>query len=136
MLFKSIETEISFNLLIWGLCSMVGGITFILFENSFMNAIGFQFIIWGLIDSLIAIGPGIYRWIRNHEHIENLKKLKKILIVNAILDIGYVIIGFIIFIGFFEINQYNGHGLGVIIQGAFLAVFDTYYAIKIILKGF
>ena len=107
MFFKSIETEISFNLLIWG-----------------------------LIDSLIAIGPGIYRWIRNHEHIENLKKLKKILIVNAILDIGYVIIGFIIFIGFFEINQYNGHGLGVIIQGGFLAVFDTYYAIKIISKGF
>jgi len=84
MLFKSIETEISFNLLIWGLCSMVGGITFILFENSFMNAIGFQFIIWGLIDSLIAIGPGIYRWIRNHEHIENLKKLKKIFIKNNV----------------------------------------------------
>ena len=101
-----------------------------------MNAIGFQFIIWGLIDSLIAIGPGIYRWIRNNEHIENLKKLKNILIVNAILHIGYVIIGFIIFIGFSESNQYNGHGLGVIIQGAFLAVFDTYYAIKIISKGF
>ncbi len=76
MLFKSIETEISFNLLVWGLCSMVGGITFIFFENSFMNAIGFQFIIWGLIDSLIAIGPRIYRWIRNHEHVENLKNLK------------------------------------------------------------
>ena len=136
MLFKSIETEISFNLLIWGLCSMIGGVTFIFFDNPFMSAVGFQFIIWGFIDSLIAIGPRIYRWVRNNEHTENLNKLKKILIVNSFLDIGYIVIGFIIFIGFFEINQYNGHGLGVIIQGAFLAVFDTYYAIKIISKGF
>ena len=47
-----------------------------------------------------------------------------------------VIIGILIFIGIFNINEYNGHGIGVIIQGSFLAIFDTYYAVKIKAKGF
>ena len=69
-------------------------------------------------------------------HIENLTKLKKILIINSLLDLGYVTIGILIFIGIFNINEYNGHGIGVIIQGSFLALFDTYYAVKIKAKGF
>ena len=63
-------------------------------------------------------------------------RLKKILIINSVLDLGYIAIGIIIFIGIFNINEYNGHGIGVIIQGSFLAIFDTYYAVKIKAKGF
>lgn len=135
MRFNSIGTEISFNLLVWGLSSIVGGVTFMFFQNTFMNALGFQFIIWGTIDSGIAVGPIIYRSIRKLNHEENLTKLKKILLVNVFLDIGYIFLGIIIFIGIIKINEYNGHGLGVIIQGGFLALFDTYYVVKIITKG-
>ena len=74
--------------------------------------------------------------IHSKRHIENLTKLKKILLINSVLDLGYIAIGIIIFIGIFNINEYNGHGIGVIIQGSFLAIFDTYYAVKIKAKGF
>ena len=50
--------------------------------------------------------------------------------------LAFTAIGILIFIGIFNINEYNGHGIGVIIQGSFLALFDTYYAVKIKAKGF
>ena len=60
--------------------------------------------------------------------------------LEALGDINYGLLGLIggltIFIGIFNINEYNGHGIGVIIQGSFLAIFDTYYAVKIKAKGF
>ena len=135
-MFKSIETEISFILTVWGISSMIGGLNFLYFDNPFMDAVGFQFLIWGLIDALIALAPPFFRKIRGKRHIENLTKLKKILLINSVLDLGYIAIGIIIFIGIFNINEYNGHGIGVIIQGSFLAIFDTYYAVKIKAKGF
>jgi len=135
-MFKSIEKEISFVLTAWGISSMIGGLTFLYFDNSFMDAVGFQFLIWGLIDALIALTPPFFRKLRSKEHIENLTKLKRILIINSVLDLGYIATGIIIFIGIFNINEYNGHGIGVIIQGSFLAIFDTYYAVKIKAKGF
>ena len=58
-MFKSIETEISFILTVWGISSMIGGLTFLYFDNPFMDAIGFQFLIWGLIDALIALAHSI-----------------------------------------------------------------------------
>ena len=115
---------------------MIGGLTFLYFDNPFMDAVGFQFLIWGFIDALIALAPPFFRKIRGNKHVENLTKLKKILIINSVLDLGYIAIGIIIFIGIFNINEYNGHGIGVIIQGSFLAIFDTYYAVKIKAKGF
>jgi hypothetical protein len=135
-MFKSIETEISFILTVWGISSMIGGLTFLYFDDPFMTAIGFQFLIWGLIDTIIALAPKAYRKLRRSNHIENLTKLKKVLIINSFLDLSYITIGILIFIGIFNINEYNGHGIGVIIQGSFLALFDTYYAVKINGKGF
>ena len=55
----------------------------------------------------------------------NLPKLKKILGINSILDLFYVLVGILLFLGIFNINQ--GHGIGVIIQGGFLLIFDFYY---------
>ena len=133
MFFKDIEIEISFMLLVWGLISIVGGLTFIYFDNPFMDAVGFQFIVWGSIDALIAIFPSVIKTLKKEKKEQNLNKLKNILLINSFLDLGYIMVGCLIFIGFFEINQYNGHGVGVIIQGSFLAVFDTFYALKIIL---
>ena len=132
MLFRDIELEISFILLVWGLLSIVGGLTFLYFNNPFMDAVGFQFIVWGAIDAIIAIFPSIIKALKKENKEQNLNKLKNILLVNSFLDLGYIVVGCLIFIGFFQINQYNGHGVGVIIQGIFLAVFDTFYALKII----
>ena len=107
-----------------------------IYQNASLKGCAFQFLIWGLIDALIALAPPFFRKIRGKRHIENLTKLKKILLINSFLDLGYIAIGTIIFIGIFNINEYNGHGIGVIIQGSFLAIFDTYYAVKIKAKGF
>ena len=41
------------------------------------------------------------------------------------MDLFYVLAGIFLFFGIFDINQ--GHGIGVIIQGGFLLIFDFYY---------
>ncbi len=130
MKIKNVEQEISLNLFIWGLCSSLNGIILLFFDNSFITAIGFQFIIWGLIDCLIAIFPLIIRKIRNQSYIQNLPKLRKILGINSILDLLYVLVGIFLFLGIFDINK--GHGIGVIVQGGFLLIFDFYYYLVIV----
>lgn len=125
MKIKNVEQEISLNLFIWGLCSALNGIILFFFDNSFINAIGFQFIIWGLIDCLIAMFPFVLRKFKKESHIQNLPKLKKILGINSVLDLFYVLVGILLFLGIFNINQ--GHGIGVVIQGGFLLIFDFYY---------
>ena len=62
---------------------MIGGLTFY-FNNSFIVPL-LQFFILGLIDTIIALAPSVYRKIRKSKHIENLTKLKKILIINSSL---------------------------------------------------
>jgi hypothetical protein len=69
--------------------------------------------------------PFVLRKFKKESHIQNLPKLKKILGINSILDLFYVLVGILLFLGIFNINQ--GHGIGVIIQGGFLLIFDFYY---------
>ncbi len=49
-------------------------------------------------------------------------KFRKILLINTLLDIGYLAVGF----GLARANnvKWHGHGQGILIQGGFLLLFD------------
>jgi hypothetical protein len=109
----------------WGLTSIAMGITLFFFQVDFLRSLSYQFLIWGLINFFL----GIYPLVRNS--VPNRSKLYKILLVNSFLDIIYIIISILlIFQIIFEGESVVGHGFGVLIQGLFLLIFDTYYGIK------
>ena len=124
-LLSLLQRQLSVILTSWGLTSIVMGVTLFFFQVDFLRSMSYQFLIWGLINFILGIIP----LIRNS--VPNRSKLYKILLVNSLLDIIYILVSLLlIFQILFEGESSVGHGFGVLIQGLFLLFFDTYYGIK------
>lgn len=113
-------------LLIWGGINMIFGIFFLISFLDVVKGTLFQALLWGVIDGLLGLGILLFK----KEF--NLNKIKKILLINLYLDVGYVAVGILLMVlggnGFLI-----GNGLGVVIQGGFLFILDLihYRHIKI-----
>ena len=115
--------KISFRNII--LIILVG--TLFYFNNDFIRGIGTQFLAWGLVNSLI----GIFVILRKSQ--QSAKKLAKILLFNSFLDLIYLLIAIVlIFEIFINGDSSVGHGFGVLFQGFFLLILETYYGIRIL----
>ena len=124
--FIFVQNQISIILLGWGLISILMGATLFYFNNDFIRGIGTQFLVWGLVNSSI----GIFVILRKSQH--SSKKLAKILLFNSFLDLIYLFVAIVlIFEIFINGDSAVGHGFGVLFQGFFLLIFDTYYGIRI-----
>jgi len=109
-------------------------------RGKFWRSLGGQFIVWGAIDALIAIGGQVAfeNRLKNtpeSDMPERLKKdkrnLKIALWVNTGLDVLYMIGGVRWMGRQSDDESARGNGLGVLIQGTFLFFFDLYHAIKL-----
>lgn len=133
-----VQRTLAQRLLFWGGLSIALGTMLNRMRSPFWRGFGFQFIIWGTIDALIALIAGKSKPAQQVKDgilqldQENRKKrnLASILWVNTVLDIIYVIIGL-------RINQskgasnplWRGQGSGIAIQGGFLFLFDLVHAL-------
>jgi hypothetical protein len=109
----------------WSVLSMGVGTAQMLSPNPFTRAFGMQNLIWGAIDGGIALYGGYQ--LRNTDWLSrNLKKersdFRKILLVNTLLDIGYVGLGYGLLRS--SNSRWHGHGTGILVQGGFLLLFD------------
>jgi hypothetical protein len=120
-------------LLQWGIFSCIAGF-FLRSGGLFWKGLGNQFIAWGAIDAAIAIGGQLASNNRldqfeNPGNVEvkqkEAKSLGRLLWINAVLDIFYVLGGL------WWSKRDKGNGLGVLLQGAFLLIFDVYHALKL-----
>jgi hypothetical protein len=95
---------------------------------------GAQFKVWGLIDALIALfGTRSVKARRSrlpdpyYPQVlqEETRGLRDLLWINTALDLVYIAGGIllVLFRGRSE-SRWRGHGFGIIIQGAFLFLFD------------
>ena len=124
--FIFVQNQISIILLGWGLISLLMGVTLFFFNNDFIRGIGTQFLIWGIVNSLIAL------FSIKRKSQSNSIKLAKILLFNSFLDLIYLLVAIVlIFEIFINGDSAVGHGFGVLFQGFFLLIFDTYYGIRI-----
>jgi hypothetical protein len=122
-----VQNQFSIILLGWGLISILMGATLFYFNNDFIRGIGTQFLAWGLVNSLI----GIFVILRKSQ--QSAKKLAKILLFNSFLDLIYLLIAIVlIFEIFINGDSSVGHGFGVLFQGFFLLILETYYGIRIL----
>ena len=128
------------RLLRWGVVSIIVGLLLQRHRHPLWRGIGAQSAGWGLIDALIALVGGISTQNKiaslpnpgdiQAQHKEK-SSLKTILWVNAGLDVLYVLGGAWVARSDKGDGIRRGHGLGIMLQGGFLFVFDFLHALFI-----
>ncbi len=132
------QLQITNRLLMWSLLSIMSGVGLILSRVPLLRGIGVQAATWGAIDAAIAVigqrasntrlarpdalEPGtLARESRN---------LVRILLINTGLDVFYVLGGALLAATKGRQNEEaRGHGVGIMVQGGFLFLFDLYHAL-------
>lgn len=97
-----------------------------------LRAMGQQFLAWGFIDLLIArfgARQARKKEARGDEVPKERRSIRRLLWLNTFLDVGYMAGGLHLMNKHDEVKQ--GHGRGILIQGAFLFVFDLIHALLV-----
>ncbi|MDT3316177.1 hypothetical protein Q9S71_05015 [Microbacterium sp. KSW4-11] len=119
---KTVAATVVRRLTRWGTASVVLGGALALFPRT--RAFGLQNLMWGAIDVALA------EFTRRQGGVPKKRMLRRILLVNTALDVGYVATGAHLAVRTPSLNgrlspaEARGHGLAVIIQGAALFVID------------
>ncbi|TFF88898.1 MAG: hypothetical protein EU550_00390 [Promethearchaeota archaeon] len=122
---KNIKKIIGLPLLIWGGISILVAAFGLFSPSNLIKGVLLQAFFWGIIDAILGLGTVLFK----KEF--DLVKIKKILLINTYLDIGYIIIGVILILFFINSAFLIGNGIGVIIQGAFLFIVDLIHYINL-----
>jgi carboxylesterase len=122
----SYGAAISRRLLGWSVLSVVAGIGLIGWGEGFWQAFGIQAVAWGLIDAVIATVGLVAK--RTRSAAEQRAWLRRVLWINAGLDVVYIAVGGAAVAWGGGHPGWAGHGWGVIVQGAFLLLFDAWHA--------
>lgn len=120
----------------WAVASVVLGALLVAFaDGAAARAFGLQCLVWGAIDGAIAIA-GAIALRRAHARgavadpqraAPERRRLRRLLWINAGLDVVYVAAALLI-LALWRTPEGLGHGLGVLVQGGFLLVFDAVHA--------
>ncbi len=130
----SFNRRVSNRLMVWSVASILTGIA-VRRGNEFRRALGTQFIAWGVIDAAIAAG-GQFAAERKQANatpqveVAQAQQLRRLLWFNAALDILYVAGGVFLFRSNPRNPTRKGHGAGIVVQGAFLLLFDFVHALR------
>ncbi|GAB4211537.1 MAG: hypothetical protein OHK0022_46170 [Roseiflexaceae bacterium] len=124
--FPALERLAGDTLIGWGLFSVVAGALGLAVNNPVLRQAGIQAITWGAIDA--AIGLFGRRSAAQHaaapDQATRAQRFRLIVLVNAGLDIGYVAAGLALIRRSTGRPARAGMGLGILIQGLFLLLFD------------
>lgn len=143
MRLNEFEARLARRLLAWGGASVAGGAALAVVGSTtgspFLRAFGSQTVGWGAIEAALAIG-GRARARRlltdppadPAEVAREAARVRRILVVNAALDVLYVAGGLAVATGRGRTDvAARGHGLAAVVQGAFLLAFDAWHAAHI-----
>jgi hypothetical protein len=142
---RSFARRVSLRLLVWSALSMVTGALLWWQGRPFGRGFGVQALAWGAIDALIAAfgllgqrGAGAPAAVGSPsqdpaaEADAAASRLRRLLWFNALLDVGYVAGGVALARTKGRSDpHWRGHGWGIVVQGAFLFVFDVYHALRV-----
>jgi hypothetical protein len=130
------QTRLSRRLQNWAIFSVASGLL-MRFGGRYWRGMGGQFIGWGLINAAIALfgrsaadnraadyeNPGAPQVLAKES-----RNLRRLLLINAGLDVLYILFGAGLAARDKGDGTRKGNGRGIIIQGAFLFVFDVLHA--------
>jgi hypothetical protein len=125
-------------LLRWGIGSSLLGAALLLVPRPFWRQFGLQAVTWGMIDVLLAIAGRRQALVRAEQFASGAldetdvereaTTFERILLVNAGLDVGYIAAGGLTAAWFADRPDRRGLGLGILVQGLFLLLFDALLA--------
>jgi len=125
------------RLTIWSVISIAAGVVLLLAGDAFWRGFGLQAVAWGAIDAAIAWwGGAAARKFSARPAAERAAaalaeagKLRKLLWVNTGLDVLYVAGGVALAATLGATDPFlAGNGWGIVVQGAFLFLFDLLHA--------
>ena len=131
------QRELSQRLITWNLANVAAGVFFSLSSSKFIRGIGSQFVGWALVNFAIAhfgqtAAANRERTLPDadtpqRQHIEA-NNLRNLLWINAALDILYMFGGRALIRRRKSGRWMRGAGVGIILQGIFLFIFDVMHA--------
>ncbi len=126
------ESDLTNRLLVWSILSLLSGLYIWFATNEFGRGFGIQLVAWGAVDAVIAIVGA--RTAARRKSAANPKKealfIRKVLWINFGLDMLYILGGFWIIQTYSE-SFWQGTGWGIVLQGAFLFLFDLIHALRV-----
>jgi hypothetical protein len=118
----------------WGLASVALGSLALFSRNRALRQVGVQWLAWGAIEAALARAG--QRAAMRHIHAgaedeaRHARRFRAVLLAGAALDFVYVAAGLMLFRQAAGRSQRVGAGLGVLIQGLFLLVYDSLLALR------
>ena len=132
----SFQQRLTARLLTWSALSLLVGALLQMPANPFWRAFGQQAMGWGAIDGAIALfgrrglNKKLVREYAVEKQAQDVRMLRRVLWVNAGLDVLYVEGGLNLMRTRGRSDaRMRGHGAGVVVQGAFLLLFDLVHAV-------
>lgn len=131
------QSAITRRLLTWSLFSLIAGLVMQV-GGAALRAVGMQFVAWGAIDAGIALVGQNQSRKRQAGADANTpailaaetSKLRRLLWLNTALDVLYLLGGLAAARRQGD-ERWRGHGLGILIQGGFLFIFDLLHALRL-----
>lgn len=129
---EQVRSTLARTLTAWSLTSLAAG-GLVLARRPGARGTGFarQTVAWGAVDLVIA-GLSLRRRDPVVDERAEATSLRRLLLLNAVLDVGYVTTGVLLWrAGSVRGTDSRGDGAGVVVQGAFLLVLDTLCAARL-----
>lgn len=121
-------------LLGWGSISMIVGLVVQFNSKPFWKQFGLQALLWGAIDAALAVfglrsankkqGRYALGELNFHDEKKEARGFYRILLINTGLDVFYVVGGAWLMQRFKDRADRRGMGLGILVQGLWLFLFD------------
>jgi len=135
------STRLTRRLLVWSALSVIVSALMYFSADLFLRGLGIQFFAWGIIDGAIAVFGArasakkklnIQETERAESEANEARWLSRILWINTGLDVLYIL-GGLWFMQTWGVNNplWQGHGVGIVIQGSFLLFFDFFHSLAI-----
>ena len=120
----------------WSAASIIAWLVTIGSKGPFWRAFGVQCATWGAVDAVIALGGQQAAERRQaaatvQTDMAHARQLRRLLWFNAALDVLYVAGGIALLRSRRGDRARHGHGAGIILQGAFLLIFDMLHALRV-----
>lgn len=132
------ENLLSRRLMMWAGVNILVGAGIALFAERMWPSFGLMAMVWGAVNGVIAlvglnkVGQHLFQPSLSEAEVKEAARIRKILWFNAALDVVYVAGGTAVLYFLGGDSQYwRGSGWGIILQGAFLFLFDVWHARRV-----
>lgn len=125
------------QLLFWAGLSFGAGAPMMLSTREWARAFGGMTVAWAVINALIALFAlrGVRRKAQQNADAATqrqwMRQLVRLLWINAALDVGYILVGAGLTLWDPSNRMLHGFGWAVIVQGAFLLLFDAWHGYQL-----